>query len=74
VIAVTAYGTVVGWLIHSVVTLRREGRRAEDRLMEHVLMLADEEWSEEDETDAAFCRTLEEIQSLDVADPWDVAW
>jgi hypothetical protein len=73
VIAVGAYGAVIGWLLHSIVTIRREGQRAEDRLMDHVLMLADEEWAEEDETDAAFCRTLEEIQALPIQSPWEVA-
>jgi hypothetical protein len=61
---------VVGVIL--VDSARQAADDAEDRQMMRLLALGDRFWADEDETDAAFCRTLEEIQALPIANPWSV--
>jgi hypothetical protein len=73
VIAGLAYVLMLGFCGYQLARIRQEAvRESEDLQMALLLSLGDQFWVEEEETDAAFCRTLEEIQALKIANPWDL--
>ena len=55
------------WVLWNIAKIQFEARR-----MARLRDQGDREWADADEDDAALCRTLEEIQSLPLANPWEV--